>query len=140
MPYLPESIPGPIPDLHDAPFWENCSQRRLTFQRCADCRRFRHPPTPLCPWCQSRRIEWAAAPARGRVFTWTTIHYAADPSVAGVLPYNVTIVEFPECDGVRLVTNVIDAEPGGFRVGMPVELVWEDGGGAVLPRFRKAGP
>jgi hypothetical protein len=38
--------------------------------------------------------------------------------------------------GVRLVSNLIDAEPA---VGMAVTLAWEDGpAGQPLPRFRRA--
>ena len=41
------------------PYWAAARQRELRFQRCADCRRWRHPPGPLCPTCGSARSAWA---------------------------------------------------------------------------------
>ena len=55
-----------------------------------------------------------------------------------VVPYNVAIVDFPECDHARLVSNVIDVAPEDVHIGMQVSLVWEPAGNDMLvPRFRK---
>jgi len=55
-----------------------------------------------------------------------------------VVPYNVAIVDFPECDHARLVSNVIDIAPADVRIGMAVTLVWETAGnGMILPRFKR---
>jgi uncharacterized OB-fold protein len=111
----------------------------VTFQCCNDCGEVIHPPLPACPACQSLNRGWKEAPAGVRVFTFTWAHSAAHESVAEVLPYNITVVEFSGMPGVRLVTNVVDAAPGVLSIGDPVTLVWEDGpDGQMLPRFRKA--
>ncbi len=53
-------------------------------------------------------------------------------------PYNIVIVDFPECDHARLVSNLIDATPEEIRIGMPVTVVWETAGnGMLVPRFKK---
>jgi hypothetical protein len=55
-----------------------------------------------------------------------------------VIPYNVAIVDFPECDHARLVSNVIDVAPTEIRIGMEVVLEWETAGNSMLvPRFRR---
>jgi uncharacterized protein len=134
--YLPDTLPFPAPLPDSAPFWAHCRGRRLRFQACAACGLPRHPPGPRCPDCQSDATAWREAPQRGRIFSYTVAHHPADASVRGRGPYNVVLVEFPELPGVRLVSNLVDAEPA---VGMAVTLVWEDGPqGQPLPRFRRA--
>ena len=134
--YLPETLPFPAPQADATPFWTHCRERRLCFQGCAGCGRLRHPPGPRCPACHSDAVEWREAPAEGRIFSYTVAHHPADDSVRARGPYNVILVEFPAMPGVRLVSNLIDADP---VVGMVVTLVWDDGpAGQPLPRFRRA--
>jgi uncharacterized OB-fold protein len=59
MRYLPDSVPPPSIDETNAPFWENCRERRLTFQQCVDCQALVHPPLPVCPRCQSVERRWS---------------------------------------------------------------------------------
>jgi uncharacterized OB-fold protein len=140
MPYLPITVPGPKIDEVNAPFWENCSAHRLTFQQCGDCGHLVHPPLPICPRCQSLHRVWKEAPSLATVFSFTWMHTAAHDSVVDCLPYNAALVEFPELPGVRLVTNVVDVEPGDLAIGDEVRLIWETGGNdQALPRFSKHG-
>jgi uncharacterized OB-fold protein len=136
MTYL-VTLPGPEPTLDDAPFWSHCQAGRLHFQRCAACGLYRHPPAPACRGCGAAESEWVPAPDEAELFSFTVVHYAAIGGIAGDLPYNVAIVRYPSLGDVRLVSNVIDAEPGQLRIGMPLELVWETAGnGQKLPRYR----
>jgi uncharacterized protein len=136
MGYFPAVFPTVSPTLDDREFWQFCAARSLRFQRCADCGRYRHPPGPNCPDCQSAKVEWGEAPTVGRIFSFTIVHHA-HPMARDVAPYNVALIEFAERDGVRLVSNVMDAAPGELAIGRKVELAWEqDSGGQWLPRFR----
>lgn len=138
MAYLPSEIPGPEPTIDDAPFWRYCDARELRFQRCADCSRFRHPPAPACPHCQSLASEWVKAPEQGELFSFTVVHHPAHPAISPVLPYNVAIVAFPECDGLHLISNIVDVRPEELTIGMRVGLTWETAGnGHTVPRFRR---
>ncbi|MGE0820817.1 MAG: Zn-ribbon domain-containing OB-fold protein [Candidatus Binatia bacterium] len=138
MAYLPNDVPGPRPRVHDRTFWNYCQQRELRFQRCAACQVFRHPPAPVCPHCRSFESDWIRAPESGVVFSFTLVHHPAHPAVAPIVPYNVVVVDFPECGHARLVSNVIDAKPEEIRIGMLVSLVWETAGnGMLVPRFVK---
>ncbi len=131
---------APDPNAEDAPFWAHCAQQRLCFQCCTDCGLLTHPPLGICPHCQSMRRDWVQAPAQARVFSFTWIHTTAHPSMKRELPYNVAVVEFDELPGVRLISNVVDAKPGGLQVGDGLKLVWEAAGsGMFVPRFCKTG-
>jgi uncharacterized OB-fold protein len=135
MGYFGAHAIAPRPNVEDAPFWEHCAERRLTFQKCRDCGMLAHPPIGVCPRCQSTSRVWAE-PAVARVYSFTWIHTAADDSVAQALPYNVAVVEFPELPGVRLVTNVMDAKLGELAIGDAVTLAWDPiDDGMFLPRF-----
>lgn len=139
MAYLPDAVPVPEPTIDDRPFWQFCRARELRFQRCVDCGRFRHPPAPACPDCRSTESVWAAAAAQAELFSFTVVHHAAHEAVAASVPYNVAIVLFRDCGGVRLVSNVVDCPPHALRIGMPLSLVWETArDGQLLPRFRPA--
>jgi uncharacterized OB-fold protein len=60
-------------------------------------------------------------------------------AVEDAVPYNVVLVEFRDCDDVRLITNVVDAAPEDLAIGLEVHLTWDAPGAAVsLPRFRCA--
>ena len=139
MSYLGPQMPLPMPDIDDGPFWAAAAARRLVFQRCADCGLHRHPPSPMCPRCQSLAVAWTEAPRRGVLFSYTVSHLAPHPGLRDRTPYVVALVSFPELDGVRLVTNIVNAAPGALRIGAAVELAWEPLGDALyVPRFALA--
>lgn len=137
MAYFSETMPRPEPNMDDGKFWDSCAERCLRIQYCADCDQARHPPTPLCPKCQSAKVEWREVPDSGYIYTYTVVHYAAHPAVSQQLPYVVAAVTFDGCKGVRLVTNITDCDPESIQIGMRVKLWWDDiGNGLYLPRFR----
>jgi uncharacterized OB-fold protein len=73
------------------------------------------------------------------VFSYTIVHHAVHPALADHLPYNVVLVELPDAGGVRLISNVVDVPATDLRVGLEVEVVFEDLDEATtLPRFRRA--
>ena len=122
------------PGAEREPFWGHCEKKELCFQRCTACTRWRNPPLPICPRCQSRETEWRLAPDRGEIFTFTIVHYAAHPAFEAVLPYNVVLVRYPELDDLRFISNVIDTND--LRIGQIVQLVWVRAtSGRWIPRF-----
>jgi uncharacterized OB-fold protein len=53
------------------------------------------------------------------------------------MPYNVTIVQLDDCDGVLVISNVLTSSPEELRVGLRVVLAWEDRrDGQMMYRFR----
>lgn len=137
---LPPEIATIHPDADSRPFWEFCAAHELRFQRCTACGRFRHPPKTGCPHCGSTEAEWARTAGRGGVFSYTIIHHPTVPALAEAVPYNVVVVEFDDAPGVRLISNLVGVPPDALRIGMQVEVAWDEAGaGVVLPRFRTVG-
>lgn len=136
--YFSEVVPGPVPSIDDAPFWASCEKGVLKFQRCANCKRYQHPPTPACPRCKSFSREWIEARDEAELYSFTVVHYPPLEGIQPRLPYNVAIVRFPSFDNVRLISNVVDADPDDLRIGMKLYLTWEECGSVLVPRFRKS--
>lgn len=130
--------PLPVLDGLAKEFYGWCKQRQLRFQRCTDCRVWRHVPRELCPECGSSNWEWTPSSGRGTVFTWTTIARALLPAFQPDAPYAPVVVEMEE--GVRLLSSVVDCPSDQLRIGMPVEVTFDEVTPEVtLPKFRKAG-
>ncbi len=128
--------PIPAPDRDSDPFWEGVQQHRLLIQRCAGCSELRHPPQPACPSCGSLEVDWQQASGRGSVYSFVIQRHPTHPFFLDV-PYNVILVELEE--GTRLVSNLVGVEPDEIRIGMPVEVVFEEvDPEATLPLFRPA--
>ena len=135
--WFPDDMPTPAANRETLPWWQAAAEHRLVVQRCADCGRTRHPPGPICPRCRSARRTWQELSGRGTIYTYTVVHRAFVPSLATRLPYVVIVVELEGAGGVRIASNLVDADPATVHVGMEVELAWEDMGPAfALPRFR----
>jgi len=138
---LSPTLPVPVPDIDDGPFWSAAATQRLVFQRCLECGLHRHPPAPMCPRCQSTHCDWPEAPSRGTLFSFTVTHVAPHPALRDATPYVVALVAFPTLDGVRLVTNIVESQLQEIRIGAEVELVWQPLGTDLhVPRFRLLSP
>jgi uncharacterized OB-fold protein len=106
------------------PFWRSVRNGVLSFPYCDDCRRFHWYPLKRCPHCQSDSVIWRSIEGHGRIFTWTVVHRAFDAAFADQLPYTVALIEFDDAPGVRLVSNIIDADSDDLAIGEPVEPVF----------------
>jgi hypothetical protein len=127
------------PDLHTREFWDSCARRELRFQQCLDCKAFRFPPLTGCRHCGSTRAAWQRVAGRARVFSHTTVVHPVIPAIAGDVPYAVVVVEFDDAPGVRLISNVLGTPAERIRIGMELDLVWDEPRpGVILPRFRAA--
>jgi hypothetical protein len=72
---------------------------------------------------------------RGTVFTWTVFHKVYHPAFSADAPYAVVAVELEE--GPRITSNLVDCPLEDIRIGMPVEVVFDDVTGEItLPKFR----
>jgi uncharacterized OB-fold protein len=118
------------------PFWSAARQRRLVAPKCAGCGKFRMPPTPFCPRCRSQQIEWIALSGRGTVYSYTVVVKAPLPEMEARTPYAPAVIELADADGVRLISNIVNAYVDEIRVGLDVDVVWDtQPGGLVVPRF-----
>ena len=132
-----KSYRKPLPriDEDSRGYWEALARHELYFQRCRDCGTKRFYPRALCTECLSQATDWVRASGRGSVYTFTVTHQNQAPGFREELPYVLALVELEE--GVRMMTNIVGCAPGSVRIGMPVELVFDDVTPDVtLPRFR----
>ena len=132
---IPGSVPRVLPTLDEpsAFFWTSGADGSLRFLRCSGCGYFLHPPTPVCPRCHSRDLAPTAVSGRATVHSFTVNHQPWD-GVGDT--YVIALVTLAEQDDLRLTTNLVGIEPGGVRIGMPVEVVFEDHDPVYLPLFR----
>ena len=133
----PSRKPLPRIDEESRGYWEALARHELYFQRCRDCGTKRFYPRALCPACLSSATEWVRASGRGTVYSFTVTYQNQAPGFREELPYVLAIVELDE--GVRMMTNVIGCAPDAVRVGMAVEVVFEDVTAEItLATFRPA--
>lgn len=127
----------PLPQLDEESrgFWEAAARHDLYLQGCGACGRLRHPPRAVCPACLSSEVEWVRTSGRGTVYSFTVTHQNHAPGFRQRLPYVLAIVELDE--GIRLMTNVVGCAPEAVRIGLAVEVEWDDVSPDIsLPTFR----
>jgi len=87
------------------------------------------------------QLRWELAPDDAELFSYTVVYHAASAALRNSVPYNIAIVAFPSLGNLRIVSNVIDAAPEEFKIGMPLALVWQHlHKERRLPLFRKRPP
>ena len=130
--------PVPRPDDLTAPYWQAAMSGELRIQRCNDCQRYRHPPAALCSACGSAGYEWARISGRGEIYSFIIDHRLMVPGFDE--PYAVIQVVPVEAqsDVVRITANLRDCQLEDIYIGMPVDVLFEERAGVVLPQFRPA--
>ncbi|MBF6559080.1 MAG: OB-fold domain-containing protein [Candidatus Binataceae bacterium] len=129
----------PLPHVggRSAEFYKFCTEHELRFQRCTGCGAWRHIPRDMCAKCGSFEWEWARSSGRGSLFSWTTAMQPMMPQFADRIPYSPVIVELEE--GVRMVTWLTDVKPDDLKLGMRLEVVFDEVTPTItLPKFRRA--
>lgn len=106
-------------------FWREIPSRyNLMGSKCGSCGKVDFPPRTVCPECGRKsigRMERYRLKGTGSVVTYTVIH-DAPAEFEMQKPYLVAIVEMDE--GVRLTTQIIDADPGQMKIGMKVQATF----------------
>lgn len=121
------------------PFWDGLARREFLLYRCKRCGAHYWPMA----YCRNHddiprldEMEWAPASGKGRVFSWIRVYQVLNPAYADELPYALALVELDE--GPLFPTRIVDCDPMEVRVGLPVEVVFEEVAetGMTLPLFR----
>lgn len=125
----------PIPNIDNQEYWDAVQRHELVIQRCKDCGAYTHPPAPTCTNCASTNREWAKMSGRGEIFTYVTTVQAVFAAIQGRVPWTVVDVQLEE--GPHIISNMMDCAPEDIKIGLPVEVVFEDvAEGVSLYKFR----
>ena len=127
----------PPADETTAPFFEGAREGRLCLQRCEQCDTWMYPYRRRCQACGSTDVAWRDSAGTGTLYAHALQHRVYHPRHQGRTPLILAWVDLDE--GVRVPTNLVDAEAAELRVGQRVEVTFEtfpDGG--VVPVFRLA--
>jgi uncharacterized OB-fold protein len=131
--------PIPQPDDATAPYWEGARNGELRMQACASCDRLRFPPRPMCPACQSFECRWERVSGRGEIYSFVICHPPVLPAFRELAPYAVALIELAEHPELRVVGNVLGADPAELSIGRAVEVAFEEiAPEVVLPQWRLA--
>ncbi len=130
--------PRPTPSPTTTAFWEATAEHRFLIQRCPSCGNAQFYPKTTCTTCGSEHLDWEAASGQGTLHTFTVARRATHPAFEDAEPYVVAIVELAE--GPRVTGNLVDCNVDDVRIGMPVELSWDepDADGISLPLWHPA--
>jgi uncharacterized OB-fold protein len=128
----------PLPMLTEANrfFWTSGADGNLRFLRCSACSNYLHPPVPVCDKCLSMEQEIVVVSGRATLAAVTVNHQMWIPTIEP--PYVVGIVEIEEQPSVRLTTNIIHCAQADLRIGMALEVEFEENEDVFLPMFRPA--
>lgn len=130
--------PLPVLTENSRPFWEATKRHELAAQKCSQCGELWLPPTGVCPKCLSTDFKWVKLSGKGKVWSWVVFHQTFFKSFADDVPYNVVYVELDE--GPMITSSLIDIRNEDVRMGLPVEVVFQDVTAEVtLHKFRPIG-
>ncbi|MGV0714458.1 OB-fold domain-containing protein [Mycolicibacterium sp. XJ662] len=132
----PLQRPAPTPD--EMEFWRSGADGRLRVQRCDDCRRWQHPPNPVCHHCLCRDLTFEPVSGNGTVYSVTINH---QPWLAHLSePYAVIVVELDEQPGLRFLSRVVGTVTADVVIGLRVRVVFEPlGDDLFAPLFTALG-
>jgi len=119
----------PLPSVDEdiAPFWEACKRHEFVLVRCKRCKAWYWPMS----FCRNHdnepffgNMKWTKASGKGKVFTFCIAHRSFHPGFSNDVPYVYALIELDE--GPMISSNVIGCDPYEVKVGMPVEVVFQD--------------
>ena len=133
---LLEAFPDMLINHDDKEFYRGWLEHRLMINRCDDCGRWHHPPSPICPDCWSRAVTPTEASGEGTIHLLIKLHQGSPaPDVDYSQPHPVATIELTEQQGLRFTTTIVNCPLEDIAIGMPVALTWIDRWGAPYPVF-----
>ena len=123
-------ISAPAVNPETQHFWDAAAEGKLLIKKCAACGEAHFYPRSHCPFCFSDKVEWQETSGRGTIYTYSVMRRAP-------VPYAIAYVTLAE--GPTMMTNIIDCDLDGVRIGMKVRVVFKPtDGGPPVPMFTPA--
>ena len=116
--------PVPEPTSETQPYWDGCKNHELRIQKCAACGHFQFYPRIYCTKCMSDQVEWVTASGRGKILSYTAVYRPVTKAFAEDVPYVVALITLDE--GPQMMSNVVGCPPEKVKIGMSVEVTFED--------------
>lgn len=127
--------PLPHAGLESLLFWEYTRNHELRVQQCQSCGKLRFYPRSICPNCLSYDTEWVHVRGRGKIYSFTVSYRYPSHGFKAEVPYVIALIDLDE--GVRMMSNIVGCRPEDVKIGLPVEVVFDDVTPEVtLPKFR----
>ncbi|MEH7114949.1 OB-fold domain-containing protein [Neobacillus niacini] len=121
-------------DSDTRPYWEATKNEELLIQYCSHCESHQFYPRIVCKNCLSD-VKWVKAKGTGHVYSYSVIHRVFSPEFQAKVPFIIALVELDE--GPRMMTNLIDVEDSELKVGLKVQVDFQERIGEYrLPKFR----
>ncbi len=134
--YRANTMPLPVPTPVSEPFWQAAREHRLAIQRCPGGHVFAYARSH-CPVCLAAGHEWVDASGRATLYSYTVARRPTSPDFEGETPYVIAIIALEE--GPHIMSRLVEIEPEDVRIGMSLEVVFDDVTPEVsLPYFRPA--
>lgn len=119
-------------------FWAACAEKRFSLPRCVNCSRLRWYLLSHCPHCYEAGYDWPELSGAATLYSYTVVHRSFHPRFDAEVPYVTAFVTPQEDPAVRFVTRIVDCDPAGLRVGMPMQVAFTDVDGVLMPYFKPA--
>lgn len=131
----PAAPPRPLPAVNEmnAYFWKGGKDGQLHILRCGSCGLWIHPFAGRCPKCHSADVAPQPVSGRGTVVGFSINHQVWQPGLK--VPYTVALVALDEQADVRLMTNLPNTPIEQVRIGLPVQVHFEQDGDLFIPEF-----
>ncbi len=129
--------PLPALDPGNTAFWTGGARGQLLICRCGACRRWLHPPVPVCRFCLSTDVTPQPSSGRGAVLTYTINRQPWLPSLPP--PYAIAVIGLDDDPDLRVTSRLVDVAPEEVSIGMRVRVMFEQAGDIWLPLFGRDG-
>ena len=115
----------------DEPYFAAAAEGKLMLKKCGACNEVHHYPRALCPFCFSDKVSWVQAKGTGEIYTYSVTRRG------GPVPYCIAYVTLEE--GIKMMTNIVDADLDTIKIGQKVKVVFKkSAGGFSVPMFAPA--
>jgi uncharacterized protein len=113
----------PVPTPETQPYWDGVAAGELRLPRCRACAKAFFPPSPVCPHCTAREVEWFTASGEATLYSYVI---SERPSKLWHQegPMSVALVSLAE--GPMLVSTVRGCEqtPEALQLDMPLRATF----------------
>lgn len=117
---------APATNPENEAFFAAAAQGRLLYGHCRACEQAHYYPRRICPHCFSAEVDWVPVSGRGIIYSYT--ENGGDPAGQAL-----AFIELDE--GVRMLSNIVDASLERLHIGAVVRVAFARAGAVRVPVF-----